>query len=72
MQRLRYRLPNNDTLCWRRGDFSLFFILFVVSFGVAMVLIYNVDSDWWVLPWGIGEVCLFLFIICKKVDKGEN
>ena len=28
-------------------------------------------SDWWVMPMGIGFVFLFLFVICKKVDKDD-
>jgi len=51
----------------------------VLFFGAAYIIIiitYNpylerCVSDWWIMPVGIAEVFLFLFIICKKVERDE-
>ena len=72
MQRLKYRLPNNNTLCWRHNDFGVFLFSFVCFFGIGIVVIFNFNTEWWLLPVGIGEVFLFLFIICKKVDNNDR
>ena len=77
MQSWKKRLPNNDTLCWRHGDFSVYFLGMVLLFGGAVVIMmwsYDFEvgvcvTDWWVVPFGIGEVFLFLFAICKKVEN---
>ena len=72
-------LPSN-TLYWRHGDFSVFLFGTVLFFGVAvaiMIISYNpiqgrCITDYWLVPIGIGEVFLFLFFICKKVDGDDE
>jgi len=51
----------------------------ILFFGVAtiiMIITYSPGlerciTDWWILLMGIGYVFLFLFIICKKVDRDD-
>lgn len=69
---------NNTFLYWRHGDFTLFFFLFILFFGIAIVIMFftynprleypRCVTDWWVLPTGLGFMFLFLFVICKKVE----
>lgn len=76
MQKFVKRLPNSDTLCWRQNDLAIFFLMIIIFFSVAyLIIIYTYSpvlercvTDWWILLMGIGYVCLFLFIICKKVE----
>lgn len=77
LQKLKKRLPNSDTLYWRHNDFTMYLSGMVFFFGlgtVIMIVTYNpfisrCVNDWYILPFGIGEVFLLLFIICKKVDE---
>ena len=70
--RIKNRFPNEDTLCWRRGDLTLFLSGLCLFFGLGIFIIFNFNTDWWLVPCGISEVFLFLFVICKKVEGEEN
>lgn len=65
---MKNRLPNNNTLYWRQNDFTVFFLMFILFLGIAIVIIFNYNTDWWMLSIGLSYVFLFLFIICKKVE----
>jgi len=75
MQKLKVRLPNNN-LYWKKNDFTIFFIMFILFFGCGIALmifsyspiVEKCVTDWWILPFGISEVFLFLFVICKKIE----
>jgi len=70
-------LLNDNTLYWRHGDFTVYLFGTILFFGVAVVIMIvsyspylgRCVTDYWLLPVGIGEVFLFLFAICKKVDE---
>ncbi|GAG45779.1 unnamed protein product [marine sediment metagenome] len=76
LQMLKLCLPDNDTLFWRRKDFALFFLSFTLFFGMGVgiffINVYYYSNDWWLVPVGISEVFLFLFIICEKVDRDDE
>ena len=68
---------SNNTLFWRQNDLTIYFLMTVLFFSAAyiiMIITYspalrNCVTDYWLVPVGIGEVFLFLFTICKKVDN---
>ena len=80
MQKFVSRLSNNNTLYWRHNDFSVFFLMMILFFSIAIIIMFFTYSpllgmcvtDWWILAAGLGYVFLFLFVICKKVDKEEE
>jgi len=45
--------------------------MFILFFGIGIIIVFYLSNDWWMLPVGIGEVFLFLFIICKKIDSND-
>jgi len=47
----------------------MFTLFFGVGIGIFFINVYYYNNDWWILPFGISEVFLFLFMICKKVDE---
>ena len=65
---------SNNTLFWRENDLTIFFLMTILFFSAAyiiMIITYNpylerCITGYWLLPVGIGEVFLFLFVICKK------
>ena len=71
MQSWKNCLPNSDTLFWRGGDFILYLLGFISFFGIAILIIFYFNTDWWILAVGLGYVFLFLFIICKKVEEED-
>ena len=80
MQNWLSHLPNSDTLFWRSNDFTVFFLMFILFFSIAfIIMIYTYSpflekciTDYWVMPMGIGFVFLFLFVVCKKVGIEKN
>ena len=68
LPKLKNKTPIEDILYWRHGDYTLFFLMTNIFLGIGIIVIFFIDTDYWLLPVGISEVFLFLFLICKKVE----
>ena len=54
---------------WRENDSNIFLLMVIIFFGTTTLIVLNFRTDWWILPGGLGEVALFLFIMSKPLEE---
>ena len=59
-------------LYWRENDLNIFSIIVLICFSSSIIMLFYFKGDWWLLPFGIGEVAMILFIICNPTMEEEE
>ena len=60
---------------FKESDRSIFLGITILCFAIGTYILFQIEvyysytTDWWVIPFGIGIVSLFFFILSAKEDK---